>query len=394
MGTRVVRLLVLALVCASWVSPHGYADDEATEIRRLLQVVRKSRDAAAWTDAVRTLKGGSAEAKSLVHEVLLDLARERHRTWARSAKAIDALAARLGEGRTSGKRRQAWEEAKDRANEWIFDEERFPVPEQSLITGPMEGYGQAKERGDAAVKAWTSLARALDKALSPALKLKAKKALALDAAYREAEGLWRQVAGELDEADLAEHARPEVAPVAWLLLGLRCGEFAQVADAYRDEPAGWQRLCLFHAYCRAVQAWNEDHPFGMDAGGLAGLQGINEYRMALGISPVAYDERLARCARGHSLEMTKLGYFSHRSPIPQRETKEKRAALEGYTAQVVECITGIGGGMAAVEFWKYDGGHHRDMVDPQWIQGGMSTRGPAVYNGGRGEEGAIPAIRY
>ena len=90
----------------------------------------------------------------------------------------------------------------------------------------------------------------------------------------------------------------------------------------------------------------------------------------------------------------KLAYFSHRSPIAARRTKKERAALEGYHAGLVECITGAGGGMKAVEFWKYDGGHHRDMIDPGRIEGGFSTRGPAVYVGGSGEEGSIPGIRY
>ena len=170
--------------------------------------------------------------------------------------------------------------------------------------------------------------------------------------------------------------------------------FETVAVAYAGMAPGWRTLCLFHAYCGAVVAWNDDHPFDMEKTALTGMQGINAYRRALGISPVVHNAKLVRAAFKHSEEMTKRGYFSHRSPVEGRRTKEERAALEGYTDQLVECITGAGGGMRAIEFWKYDGGHHRDMIHPKWKEGGFSTRGPSVYLGGSGEKGCIPGLRY
>ena len=365
MSRRIALLLIVALVHGLGTAMPGRAEKEEEEAR-----------------PART----RAE--------LLQLARERHRARVKAGAALQALAARLGEGRRAGKRRQTWEAAREHANAWIFDEERFPVPIQTMITGPQEGYPEAKRRGDEAVKAWRALSRALDATLKPALALKPKKAAALERRWLEAEAAWQEVATGLDEADLAEFAAVEIDPLAPHLLALRLYRFADVAEAFAKEPPGWRRLCLFHAYAQSVLDHNEAHPFDMDAGGLAGIGGINAYRIALGISPVSHNSKLARMAFLHSEEMTKLGYFSHRSPQPHRETKEKRAKLEGYEALVVECITGIGGGEAAVEFWKYDGGHHRDMVDPNYLEAGMSTRGPAVYNGGRGEDGAIPVIRY
>jgi len=248
MGTRIVRLLLVAVVCCAGVSPCGYAEEDAAETRRLLRVVRKTGDPEAWSTAVRTLKEGTPETRQALHALLVVLARERHRAWTKAARAVDALAERGGEGLRGGKPRATWEAAKNHANEWIFDEEKFPVPSQTVITGPMEGYPQAKARGDEAVKAWAALARALDQAVGPALKLKPKKARGIEQAWRESEAAWRQVAAELAEEDRSGYGRPEVDPLAWLLLGLGLGEFADVADAYRDEPAGWRRLCLFHAY--------------------------------------------------------------------------------------------------------------------------------------------------
>ena len=45
----------------------------------------------------------------------------------------------------------------------------------------------------------------------------------------------------------------------------------------------------------------------MEKTALIGMQGINAYRRALGISPVAYNAKLVRAAFKHSEEMTKLG---------------------------------------------------------------------------------------
>jgi len=130
----------------------------------------------------------------------------------------------------------------------------------------------------------------------------------------------------------------------------------------------------------------------MEVDAVRGLRALHEDRRVLGVSPLVHDERLVRAARGHSAERTRLGFFSHRSPTKGGETKEQRAALEGYRAPIVECITAAGGGSAAVEFWKHDGGHHRDMVNPRLVEAGFRTRGPAACVAGTGEARALPVL--
>lgn len=309
-------------------------------------------------------------------------------------RRYDAIAAKVGDGRRHERKRLAWETARDQANAWLFDEEVFPDPGDRVVTGPMEGYGAAKRLGDEAIASWKKLEGLLDRAVRPLRGLKPKKAAALRAAHAEALAAFREALAALPEDQREGLAEPQVDPLAVLFVDLALGDFATVAEAYAGLAPGWRTLCLFHAYCGAIVAWNERRPFDMEKTALIGMQGINAYRRALGISPVAHNEMLVRAAFGHSEEMTKLGYFSHRSPTEGRKTKEERAALEGYTEQLVECITGAGGGMRAIEFWKYDGGHHRDMIHPKWKEGGFSTRGPSVYLGGAGEEGCIPGLRY
>ena len=322
------------------------------------------------------------------------MAEGRRRDLAQAVRRYDALAAKVGDGARHERKRLAWEEARQRANTWIFDEEAFPDPGERVVTGPMEGYGTAKRLGDETLSAWRDLETLLDRAVRPLNAMTPKKAAALRATHVEAQAAYQRGVVELPEALRAGLEDPQVDPLAVLFLDLALGDFAAVAEAYSGMTPGWRTLCLFHAYCRAVVAWNEERPCDMEKTALAGMQGINAYRRALGISPVAHNEKLVRAAFKHSEEMTKRGYFSHRSPVEGRRTKEERAALEGYTDYLVECITGAGGGMKAVEFWKYDGGHHRDMVHPKWKEGGFSTRGPSVYLGGSGEKGSIPGLRY
>ena len=392
MGRASVILLASVLVLMH--PPGARAEESADRARRLLAVVRRDADPQAWREAVDALRAGSAEEQSKLEDLLVGMAEGRLRDLAQAARTYDALAGKVGDGARYERKRLAWEEARDRANAWLFDETAFPDPGEQVVTGPMEGYGTARRLGEEARSAWSDLEKLLDRAVRTLDGLTGKKAAALRAAYAEALAAFRRVVAELPQARRAGLEEPQVDSLSVLFLDLARGDFAAVAEAYAGLAPGWRRLCLFHAYCRAVVAWNAQRPFGMEKTALQAMEGINAYRRALGISPVAHNEQLVRAAFKHSEEMTRLGYFSHRSPVAGRTTKEERAALEGYTEQLVECITGAGGGMKAVEFWKYDGGHHRDMIHPQWKEGGLSTRGPSVYLGGAGQEGCIPGIRY
>lgn len=312
------------------------------------------------------------------------------RTLEKAVERVDALVGRLEEGKRDARLREAWEAARERARTWILDEVSFPVPAETVITGPKQGYREAKERGDEALEAYKALSRRLDRALRPALALSPEKARRLALAYEDARAAYAESASALPDAAPA----PQPDPFALLLLDTRLGRLREGIAAYGTTPPGWARLCLYHALCRAVLEHNERNAYDMEPGAVEGLRAMNRLRIALGISPLVHREELVRMAYGHSHEMTTQGFFSHRSPTPGRETKEDRAKLAGYDGRVVECITGAGGGATAVEFWRYDGGHHRDMCNPKVVEGGFSTRGPAVYVGGKGGDDHLPGFLY
>jgi uncharacterized protein YkwD len=101
----------------------------------------------------------------------------------------------------------------------------------------------------------------------------------------------------------------------------------------------------------------------------------NEYRIQLGVRPLAVNELLVRAARGHSAEMQRLGYFGHSSPVPGRRSFGRRCALEGYRHACGEnCMSG-GGAEGAFRAWYNSSGHHRNMVNPGTNEIGIGFAG-------------------
>ncbi|MSR75457.1 MAG: FHA domain-containing protein [Planctomycetes bacterium] len=93
------------------------------------------------------------------------------------------------------------------------------------------------------------------------------------------------------------------------------------------------------------------------------IRATNDYRLMMGLDPVLPDDRLVKCARGHSEEMQRLGFFSHTSPTKGREGPGQRARLSGWTGGVSENIAmGQATGGSAVAAWRHSSGHHRNLL--------------------------------
>jgi hypothetical protein len=210
------------------------------------------------------------------------------------------------------------------------------------------------------------------------------------AAVRDASAAAVRVAGELGEAP---PEAPEVPPLGWILLDVAEERFHAVASRHREMRPGWERRCVFEAYGRAVLARNARDPAGMRRPAVRALAELNLYRMALGFTPLAHEARLVKMAADHSREMSRLGYFDHESPVPENRMPRHRAQNAGYHAAVSECISARGDPKTAVDTWKWDGGHHRTMVDPNYAEVGLAYPGPTVLDAGMGDEKAIPVLR-
>ncbi len=103
----------------------------------------------------------------------------------------------------------------------------------------------------------------------------------------------------------------------------------------------------------------------------------NEYRMLLGRAPLAIDTRLVACAREHSAEMVKLKYFAHESPTAGMKDPSDRAAKVGVVKVAIgeNICMGYDSAKAAFEGWYTSSGHHRNMLEADWVAMGTGRDG-------------------
>ena len=101
---------------------------------------------------------------------------------------------------------------------------------------------------------------------------------------------------------------------------------------------------------------------GLDGQEVAGTRELNRIRLLLGLGAVAVDLKLSAAARGHAEDMRRLGFFSHTSPVPGKESPGKRAALAGTSGSAENIAWGTGTGRGAIRMWWYSPGHHKNML--------------------------------
>jgi uncharacterized protein YkwD len=75
--------------------------------------------------------------------------------------------------------------------------------------------------------------------------------------------------------------------------------------------------------------------------------------------------------------MTKLGYFAHESPTAGRRSPSERAARAGVTKVAIgeNICMGYDSAKAAFDGWYNSSGHHRNMLEPDWVAMGTGRDG-------------------
>jgi len=102
----------------------------------------------------------------------------------------------------------------------------------------------------------------------------------------------------------------------------------------------------------------------------------NAYRLKMGRSAIEIHPCLVESARGHSNEMTRLGYFEHDSPVPENKTPSMRAKNAGYPGGAAENISlGSETPLATHKSWYNSSGHHRNILDPGHVAMGSGLDG-------------------
>jgi uncharacterized protein YkwD len=111
----------------------------------------------------------------------------------------------------------------------------------------------------------------------------------------------------------------------------------------------------------------------------------NAYRLMFGHRPLAVNLKLLEATRGHAEEMARLGYFSHYSPTPGRESPFERMTLAGYHGGASENIANHPSAESAHHGWTHSAGHHRNLLAPTHDEFAVGNSGRLwVQNFGRG----------
>ena len=96
----------------------------------------------------------------------------------------------------------------------------------------------------------------------------------------------------------------------------------------------------------------------------------------MGRQALQIDPRLVDSARGHSADMTRLGFFDHTSPIADKKSPFMRMAKAGYPAAGGENISlGSVTPKATHDAWYNSSGHHRNILSPSWTAMGSGQDG-------------------
>jgi uncharacterized protein YkwD len=255
------------------------------------------------------------------------------------------------------KKRAELEAARKHAIELIYDEKRFFYPYNHRLAEYEPVKREVLDRLAAVRKIWDDPARVV-------LRRTPEANRALERC--------REIAKEL-ETQFSYGTRPLHRALANRLIYLPEEPTAVTIRTFALDPGDAERL----DYDRRVMAYNEA------LGGVAQPTEIdqvritNEYRMMMGRPALKRNDKLVMAARKHSEEMSRLGYFGHFSPIPERRDPMKRVRLEGYKGMPVSenCHMGSGNPQGAHDGWIRSSGHHRNLLSATWTEMGTGRSG-------------------
>ncbi len=243
------------------------------------------------------------------------------------------------------------EERRAHALELIFDVERYTKDKGYKIY--QEAQKEVELRVDAVEELWSSRKRARQVKLGSPFRRDVIEARELVAAFQQ----FGIPEPDLGEASIWKHLDPNVRVLSVQNLARDAAEAKSIQFELQ--------LIASNSLVEGPKDPERDQ-----------VRITNEYRRMMGRRVLALDARLLESALGHSEEMSLLGYFSHTSPTPGRETMGKRARLAGYPAGAGENIyNGSGSAQAAHDAWFRSPGHHRNILDPRHTAMGSGLGG-------------------
>lgn len=258
-----------------------------------------------------------------------------------------------------------WVKHRDAALKVIFDKSIYPDENHGK-----PGQKTVDEHVDRVRAVWPAFDQTVGRDLMKVSRLSPDEAKGLLALIAEPERRLGEVRPALQKRSLEVEQLVAVPAGLRALLAYQAGEFAQ-ARSFQDALNPWERELLQRLSDERVRASNAGilklkkiargvRPTGPE---VDQVRITNDYRILMGRPALEIDTRLVMSARGHSADMTRLGFFDHTSRVAGKERPSDRMAKAGYLGGGGENISlGSVSPMATHIAWYNSSGHHRNIL--------------------------------
>jgi uncharacterized protein YkwD len=379
--------------------------DEAAEVARLTEALRdpESRGGQrAWSnlrrrvveaegvdpttvgpEALNELATAYVEgyARDAVNEALGTYGRWLDRAAVRLLKKVDSLYPDRDDERETERRTERlskWVGVRDDAVEVIFDKSIYPDENHGRVGQPT-----VDEHVERVRAAWEPFNATVERDLARFLNATPEQALQVLRQVREAQARFGELRDAQSQRGLEAIALPKLPAAIEIFLTYQAGEVA-AALARKAELSPYEQELLKRLRDERVRAYNASftggnpQTWGVDPSGveIEQVRITNDYRIMMGRHAVEIDPRLVDSARGHSADMTRLGFFDHTSPITDKKTPFVRMAKAGYQGAGGENISlGSETPQATHNAWYNSSGHHRNILNAGWTAMGSGQDG-------------------
>lgn len=325
-----------------WLSPRQLARRRLNDI--VDQAVKdiEGEDDEKRADAVTVLAGlGESARSSLYRALLMRRATLKERLNGNKAVAgINAL----------GKLRLELEKRREHALELIFDTNKYPYPYRPprASQAAFEEYRKHQPIVDQRVAAVKQIWDDPRQVAVP------------DAVHELVAGV-RKINEMIVESGFGEIADDQN-PAPWLMALPKPGTRLSIRNIALS-------LAERERIDRSIEimANNPKNPGTATRGEIAQVRITNDYRIMMGRWAVRLYERLTLASHGHCEDMSRLGFFSHTSPVPGKRTPYDRIVRTGMQPSgASENIAINSGPLGAHNGWVHSPGHHRNILGRSW----------------------------
>ncbi|MCR4318213.1 MAG: CAP domain-containing protein [Planctomycetes bacterium] len=142
---------------------------------------------------------------------------------------------------------------------------------------------------------------------------------------------------------------------------------AEVDWTVEPGPAleGYERVMFFMAVHYMVNDLNKNMQVEASRAVRDATEYNNWYRAQLMMSPLQIQSQVTQAMIGHLEQMAAYDFFGHDGKTPETRDLSSRIRRQGYPFNTVGENIAQGGIRTAMDNWRWDGGHHRNLVNPR-----------------------------